>query len=135
MSETELREAALKAAMFYRSSHDDTKRLLELSGGIWHPFEESTDSAHIMARYILATQWQPIETAPKDGTELLVYGGEYHYTPFRRALGALNFQVIASWNSRRKRWCVPGTAHKHAPDDWVTPTHWMSLPEPPKGVR
>ena len=70
-------------------------------------------------------EWQPIETAPRDGTTILVY--------FKRH-GAMS----VSWTSREDDgfyiWCVDD--HKFGPyavrgymhgDD----THWMPLPPPP----
>ncbi len=82
--------------------------------------------------------WKPIETAPKDGTSVLVwFYGEPHvavYAPI--------------WTPENKRWFV---RHPKWPDSssWsqvteiepnqfqvmaglVGPTHWMPLPEPPK---
>jgi hypothetical protein len=60
--------------------------------------------------------WKPIETAPKDGTEVLVYGHE-HYT-------------IAQWSGSEWRdigdigWAgMDGTDNQ--------PTHWMHLPKAP----
>ncbi len=71
-----------------------------------------------------ATTWQPIKTAPKDGTTILVY------------------QPAGMWASRvqSRGECVV-TAHWHQPGNperhglWFPicrPTHWMPLPEPPK---
>ena len=64
-------------------------------------------------------KWYDIETAPKDGTLILIYDGEIH-TAFwgQRALTV-----------KRKDWCSNGCI-----DDWMTfsPTHWMPLPPPPK---
>jgi hypothetical protein len=62
--------------------------------------------------------WQPIETAPKDGTILV----------FRMADSGPFYQ-LAQWvvlPRRKGRWtCSNG--------DWVDDvTHWMPLPEPPK---
>jgi hypothetical protein len=53
------------------------------------------------------TQWQPIETAPKDGTEVLMYHPE---------LGC------AVWPSTENNGL--GTTKDV--------THWMPLPEPPE---
>jgi len=67
-------------------------------------------------------EWQPIETAPKDGTEIWAYNGE---------------QVRMHWIT----WEHEGESggmwqyadeilSDVAPDCWQ-PTHWMPLPEPP----
>ena len=55
--------------------------------------------------------WQPIETAPKDGTEILVVepDGEMY---------------VAFWNIYESLWFY-GV-------DLCVPTHWMPLPQPPQ---
>lgn len=63
--------------------------------------------------------WQPIETAPKDGRWLLLHRAD------------INITIVAQWDDESE----PGY-------DWLTldgphycdtfPTHWMPLPEPPK---
>ena len=58
--------------------------------------------------YVRADQWQPIETAPRDGAEILGY---------HQSLGVW----IVSWDSDEEGFS-PG----------FQPTHWMPLPEPPK---
>ena len=63
-------------------------------------------------------QWQPIETAPKDGTEILVCG------PLRDGSGV--YRDVTRWpNGWSGKWPV---AYMHNSDE---PTHWMPLPEPP----
>ena len=56
-------------------------------------------------------EWQPIETAPKDGRKILVFGGRYKTVSLAEADGGW-------WRSFR----LPDT----------TPTHWMPLPPPPE---
>ena len=60
--------------------------------------------------------WQPIETAPKDGTRILAYcaGGDWQDVIYWEA----------SWQGA-PFWCSDRTK--------TDPTHWMPLPEPPKG--
>jgi hypothetical protein len=62
------------------------------------------------------SEWQPIETAPKDGTELLLYG------PFVPTGGT--YMDIGRW-----------TDYADGFWDWSAddsqPTHWMPLPSPP----
>jgi len=70
-------------------------------------------------------KWQPIETAPKDGTYILVAGPSgYYSTPLR--------VEVCKWNNanHKDNW-------RNHSNDWFTDggedaTHWMPLPEPPK---
>ena len=65
--------------------------------------------------------WQPIETAPKEGTAILVYDGD--------------IMTTAAWNKmfydEDPEWVILTY------DDWdldsprFSPTHWMPLPDPP----
>jgi len=58
------------------------------------------------------SEWQPIETAPKDGRYLLL-------------LADSQFHRIGFWNG--SSW-DDGDFYDHMADI----THWMPLPEPPK---
>lgn len=69
------------------------------------------------------TEWQPIETAPKDGTAILTYRSG-------------KIMAVAEWLQDRLAqsamvkegcWCVS--------DGMIIigVTHWMPLPKPPKG--
>jgi hypothetical protein len=63
------------------------------------------------------SEWQLMETAPKDGTWILAYGID----------GALQ---RVSWGRTRQgelAWC---TVHGWCAFRYLT--HWMPLPEPPK---
>lgn len=66
-------------------------------------------------------EWQPIETAPKDGTPILVCRVGYQ----AQQVAA----VYWDWTfSRRYPWQFLTIADGHA-KGW--PTHWMPLPPPP----
>jgi len=60
--------------------------------------------------------WQPIETAPKDGTPILVCLADNNITT-AEYLG---------------EWCLISFAEGHIDDSSCTPTYWMPLPKPPK---
>lgn len=64
------------------------------------------------------SEWQPIETAPKDGTRVLLFspGGDGEDPTRQVAEGA---------------WCRVWW-RMEAGDYWTTPTHWIALPAPPK---
>ncbi len=83
------------------------------------------------------SEWKPIDTAPKDGTKVLIWNSVYDFCP------------IAWWGEKDGDdsifygWNFEGG---HSPccsceDDFIgwnedidegfMPTHWMPLPEPP----
>ena len=61
--------------------------------------------------------WQPIETAPKTGVTILVYG----YWPDFPNIPDVAF---AYWDDDDQWWAFDG--------EEMNATHWMFLPEPPK---
>lgn len=73
-------------------------------------------------------KWQPIETAPKDGTRILTFNltpcedADTRRTTIEKAI-SVSYWVFGGWmeypaNPR----FIEGQKH----------THWMPLPEPPK---
>lgn len=66
--------------------------------------------------------WQPIETAPKDG-EFLAYGSYVYHGDTART----EYQNIA-WRSGNSEWPWEDNEGQH-PQDFYS--HWMPLPPPP----
>lgn len=60
------------------------------------------------------SEWQPIETAPKDGEIVLGYwhNGEMHTGQMRKG------EWLPAWDNQDH--------------DWNIPAYWMPLPEPPQ---
>jgi hypothetical protein len=71
-------------------------------------------------------EWQPIETAPKDGTWILVTGGDIGYNWDGDTIPAV---TTAQWHykSWQMAWFDSGCL-----GEYDNPTHWMPLPQPPK---
>ena len=72
------------------------------------------------------TEWRPIETAPKDGTFILLAGPSgYITTPIRVSVGRYDPE---------RRPYSPWQTHSDDDftDDGEEPTHWMPLPNPPE---
>ncbi|WDI91963.1 DUF551 domain-containing protein [Xanthomonas campestris] len=73
------------------------------------------------------SEWREIESAPKDGTKVLLGGGTYSYGMY---VGENYSDVTIAY------WYVDHWRGEDRPmhDEWNThnPTHWMPLPEPPK---
>ena len=73
------------------------------------------------------SKWQPIETIPKDGTQVIVK---------HKVFGAIE----ANWNQQVYDECVssfrrPFCIDSPAKGDWLYPEdilYWMPLPEPPE---
>lgn len=66
-------------------------------------------------------EWQPIETAPKDGTHILGYADTVE------EMAVIN--CLPTWHD--DEWSL-SVSCKPASDNYFRPTHWMPLPKPPK---
>lgn len=69
------------------------------------------------------SEWQSIETAPKDGTRILAYG----------VIGLEQNAGISTvkWDWPGEWHADPCEASEYSPEK-CSLTHWMPLPEPPK---
>lgn len=107
---------------------DIVERLQELSNNLRSAdylidADIARDARDEIERLRAASQWQSIETAPKDGTEVIVY---------RRDAGAFTAHYISPYDV--------GVSDDDEPS-WFTvcgedltgdlPTHWQPLPSPP----
>lgn len=68
------------------------------------------------------TEWQSIETAPRDGTRILVTGNLWNYSKCIREY----IPVTVYWYDGA--WETSYPQKRHAGE----PSHWMPLPPPPK---
>ncbi len=77
----------------------------------------------------MTDEWQPIETAPKDGTDVLLFLPEAE--PPIRIGHYLNGQLIQDGEvvSSLQYWCSYDGAVRMRRK--ITPSHWMPLPPPP----
>lgn len=64
------------------------------------------------------SDWQPIDSAPMDGTSVLVFCSHGQYV-------ARYSEYDIDW------WHVDDNKHGPFPLRGSAPTHWMRLPEPP----
>lgn len=75
-------------------------------------------------------KWQPIETAPKDGTTILLASGKYVLT------GYWETDPGWAWKFDGPCWGICEVEDDYYSvykfPDW--PTHWMPLPEPPNKI-
>jgi hypothetical protein len=80
--------------------------------------------------------WQPIETAPRDGTWVLLSGGECDHD---EESDAKTRSVVGQWSN----YCNGSTVDWHWQFAWYDggyygeykkPTHWMPLPAPPQSA-
>ena len=93
-------------------------------------------------------EWQPIETAPKDGTKVFIWREGWDQAPVAQWRDYPGNPVVGSDESESAdcwmhgwlfhEWFTPGIEDgwlgwNEDIDEGCMPTHWMPLPEPPKG--
>jgi len=84
------------------------------------------------------SDWRPIETAPRDGTWVMLSGGETTEGDYPDELGEERKRpVIAKWErDLDDRFIDDGWVFCYWDGDWrdgyLHPTHWRPLPNPPE---
>ena len=68
------------------------------------------------------SNWQPIETAPKDGAVVLGYSCDVTGPVF----------ASMAWSEELGTWALEPTAWGDQSWEWPEVTHWMPLPESPE---
>ena len=101
--------------------HFRVGRLIRIFAVAVREFEETSAHSSNVPRREKMAEWMPIETAPKDGTMILLYRDGDHADG--HWMGDARFQI---WGNRRRGWSYP---------DWCAPTHWQPLPSPPDSQR
>lgn len=71
--------------------------------------------------------WQPIETAPKDGTRVLVANSHGAWMAEYSPVYGSGYRRATPWFS-----VMLNHEHIHGFARSGPPTHWMPLPEPPQ---
>lgn len=78
------------------------------------------------------SEWQLIETAPKDGTVILLAGGEDDNFRFvgDNEQGLCRAPCRAKWY-KEDGWIMTFAEAGYVAVCRINPTHWMKLPDPP----
>ena len=82
------------------------------------------------------SKWYPIETAPRDGVEVMLYGEQIVREARRNGLSEASRSdsiTQAHWNKHKEKWWTHIGSEKTIVHIYK-PTHWMPLPKPPEEV-
>lgn len=82
----------------------------------------------------MGCEWQPIETAPKDGTRILIKikSGKQQVVRWERYGMHSYWTIYSHADSWINRLFSKGEKVQLVLNEDTLPTHWMPLPEPPK---
>jgi len=113
-----------EADWFRREEDDPEEYYHATTADAWWGFRAALQWA---ASQQAADGWRPIETAPKDGTDVLVM---YMHIDTQIVHNAFYASESEGWDAQAVGWW----SYDHSEvsriklDDWMTPTHWMPLP-------
>ena len=109
------------------------KEIIKFMRGAKECYDEAIDTDDISvalqrgADALQSYQWRQIETAPKDGTDIMVY---FELPDLSKDWMR---SVFVYWSKREERWNYSGRAASGY-SKCYEPTHWKPLPPPPEGV-
>jgi hypothetical protein len=87
--------------------------------------------------------WQPIETAPKDGTEILGFRDDaglmlVRYTSMTSMTEFMTEKELEPYDEEtifQEDWFCADFLHGDRLEGDLAPTHWMPLPPPPGTIK
>jgi len=110
------------------SARDAVIQGIQFINGVDPEYDDGVDADAILsalaaAGHVIEQDWQPIATAPKDGTEVLVYARVLHPEKWGVHLEPM---VCAASYHPDAGWCVCEIRDA---------THWRPLPAPPAAAK
>jgi len=83
-------------------------------------------------------EWQPIETAPKDGTEILGWRDDCGIMLMRWVcpvdfMTCRELDGLDDESAEAEDWFCADFVAGFRLDEYLAPTHWTPLPQPPNG--
>jgi hypothetical protein len=98
----------------------------QLGGDCWHYAHEFREIRIPTHQQTAEPEWKPIETAPKDGSEVLVM-----YMHIETQIVHNAFYALTDWDDIDIGWWSydKSEVSRIKLDDWMEPTHWMPLPK------
>ena len=97
-------------------------------GAAWRRRDNAADHMRIMRAALLAADreaWEPMETAPTDGSTVIVYAPPPDPEKWHETVCGLPAIICTAAYHEDAGYCV---------DDIREPTHWRPLPTPPIGA-
>ena len=102
------------------AAQEEIKTVTEQKNRMWFEMQTAQDQLAKVEQRV--AEWQPIETAPKDGTVFL----GYKLGQFRECYKVPRDDC--------DMWCFGGTSGADDLFPNIKPTHWMPLPKAPNGA-
>ena len=101
-----------------------------IAKAIWHQDSQEVNAHRATAAlrtagFVIEQDWQPIETAPTDGTAVLCW--PFNYSSLFE--GKAEPEIVIGFFSEDDWWCESTVAKT------FDPTHWRPLPTPPEGQK
>ena len=88
-----------------------------------HELRAAANEIQRLREELAKREWQPIETAPKDGTSIILHIQKHNETYYDCKWGPYGFETY-EWDGESYDWSPILSS--------ASLTHWMPLPEPPK---
>lgn len=135
--ETQLNSTIVDSACQPRMSEELAVKFEEMhrNGDVWITSIAAAKLARDLLAKLPAQEWQPIETAPKDGTYIILYQPDFKdENTVRQARKPREMRISTGFFDyyEKRGWFEfqSGDGYEYQ-ENQIFPTHWMPLPNPP----